>query len=176
MSSASETKRISWEEYALELAKTASKRSEDPYVKTGACALRYDHSVAGLGYNGCPSGVTIDWSNRDERRKRVIHSEINCLSYCKPGEVAILACNLLPCRHCMQTIGAYKIPTVVFEQIYDKDDFALTLAKEFNINLIQLNKKKESLWKKPMAGFPKFNIRISESTPVNDEGKIDEHF
>lgn len=130
--------RLSWEEYALELAKTASKRSEDPYKKTGACALRYDKSVAGIGYNGAPKGIEIDWSDRDERRKRVIHSEINCLSFCRPGEVEIIACNLLPCRHCMQTISAYRIPVVVYEEVYDKDDFSLILAKEFNIKLIKL--------------------------------------
>lgn len=130
--------RVTWEAYCLNLAKTAKERSEDPYQKTGACALRYDNSVAGIGYNGAPSGIEIDWSDRDERRKRVIHAEINCLSYCKPGEVRLLACNLLPCRHCMQTIGAYKIPAVVYEQDYDKDNFSLTLAKDFGIDLIKL--------------------------------------
>ena len=47
-------KRPCWEEYALELAKVAAKRSEDPYLKVGASVLRYDNSVAGLGYNGAP--------------------------------------------------------------------------------------------------------------------------
>ena len=59
--------RISWEEYALELAKVSSRRSEDPYVQVGACILRLDNSVAGLGYNGAPNGIEIDWSDRDER-------------------------------------------------------------------------------------------------------------
>lgn len=131
-------KRVSWEKYALELAKAAKIRSEDPYRKTGACALRHDKSVAAVGYNGAPSGVEIDWSNRDERRKRVIHAEINCLKYCRPGEIWLLACDLLPCRHCMQTIGAYGVKKVVFEEVYDKDDFSLTLANEFNIELIKL--------------------------------------
>ena len=54
-------KRPSWEEYALELAKVASKRSEDPYLKVGASVLRYDNSVAGLGYNGAPPNIEIDW-------------------------------------------------------------------------------------------------------------------
>ena len=130
--------RLSWESYALLLAKTASLRSEDCYKKTGACALRFDNSVAALGYNGAPSGVEIDWSNRDERRKRVLHAETNCLKYCKPGEIWLLACNLLPCRHCMQQIAAYSVKKVVFEEVYDKDDFSLVLAKEFGVELIQM--------------------------------------
>ena len=63
-------KRLDWEEYALELARVAALRSEDPFMKVGACVLRHDNSVAGLGYNGAPPGIEIDWSNRDERRKR----------------------------------------------------------------------------------------------------------
>lgn len=132
--------RLSWHEYALEIAKVASLRSEDPYQKVGACVLRHDKSVAGIGYNGAPRGIEIDWSNRDERRARVIHAEINALAYCKPGECWVLACNLLPCRNCLQTIAAYGIKTVIYEQVYTQDDLALKLANEFKIELIQLTK------------------------------------
>ena len=50
-------KRLDWEEYALELARVASLRSEDPFMKVGACVLRNDNSVAGVGYNGAPPGI-----------------------------------------------------------------------------------------------------------------------
>lgn len=78
--------RLTWAEYALAMADVARLRSEDPYVKVGACVLRHDHSVAGVGYNGAPPGVEIDWSDRDERRKRVIHAETNALRYVSPGK------------------------------------------------------------------------------------------
>ena len=48
--------RISWEEYALNLAYTASDRSEDPHRAVGACALSHDNMVLGLGYNGLAAG------------------------------------------------------------------------------------------------------------------------
>ncbi len=131
-----ETKRLTWEEYALALAKVASLRSEDPYKKVGTCVLRHDKSIGGIGYNGAPRGIEIDWSNRDERRKRVIHSEINALAYCKPGEVWLLACTLLPCHSCLQTIRAYGITKVVYEEVYQQDDFALILAKEYKMELL----------------------------------------
>lgn len=134
--------RPSWEEYALLLAETAAIRSEDPYKKTGACVLRYDGSVAGLGYNGAPRGITLDWSNRDERRKWVIHAEINCLSYCKPGEGWILACDLMPCGNCMKTIAAYGIKKVVYRTDYHRDDSAKELAQKFNIELIKISEPK----------------------------------
>ena len=129
------SKRIDWVRYALDLAKVAASRSEDPYVKVGATILRHDHSVASLGYNGVPSGTDIDWSDRDERRKRVIHAEINALRYIKPNEGYILACGLSPCRHCVQAIASYGIKIICYEEEYDKDEFAFELAKEFGVNL-----------------------------------------
>jgi dCMP deaminase len=130
--------RPTWEQYALMLAQTASLRSQDPYVKVGACALRRDKSVAALGYNGSPRGIEIDWSNREERRKRVVHAEINCLANCKPNEVEILAVTLLPCSSCMTTIAAHGIKKIIYTEIYQRDDFALQLAKEFGISLVQI--------------------------------------
>lgn len=135
------TERISWEEYALKLAEVAAERSEDIYLKVGSCALRHDHSCAGIGYNGPPRGINIDWSNRDERRKRIVHSEVNCLSYCKPGECSLIACTLLPCNACLTAIASYGIKKIVYRDIYDKDDSTLKLAAEFGIELIQLKKE-----------------------------------
>jgi len=48
--------RVSWEEYALNLAYAASDRSEDPHRQVGACALSHDNMVLGLGYNGLAAG------------------------------------------------------------------------------------------------------------------------
>lgn len=130
--------RLSWEEYALKIAEVASLRSEDPFVKVGCCALRYDNSIASVGYNGAPSGIDIDWSDRDGRRKRVIHAELNCLKYTIPGEIKLLAVTLSPCSDCLKQIAAYKIPVVVYKDIYEKDTFSEQLAKEFNITLKQI--------------------------------------
>ena len=125
--------------YSMELAKIAALRSEDPYVKVGCCVLRKDKSVAGLGYNGAPSGIEIDWTNRDNRRKRVLHAEVNALRYVKPNECQLIACTLLPCRSCMQMIAAYNIKIVLYKEVYKKDEAATILCKEWRIELIQVN-------------------------------------
>ena len=127
--------RISWDKYALELAVVASRRSEDPYMKVGACVLRHDHSVAGLGYNGAPKGINIDWSNRDERRSKVIHAEVNALRYVRPDECYLLACNLLPCNDCLKLAASYGIQKIIFEKFYDRDNSSLSVAKEFGLDL-----------------------------------------
>jgi dCMP deaminase len=128
--------RLSWQNYALKIAEVASERSEDPYLKVGSCALRHDNSVAGVGYNGAPQGIEIDWSNRGERRLRVVHAEVNALRYTTPGECYFLASTYLPCNECMRMIASYGIKKVIYKHLYHKDVSSLTLAGEFNIELI----------------------------------------
>jgi dCMP deaminase len=143
MQSASKTNgrnRLNWPETAMRLAQTiAACRSEDTYVQVGACAVRYNKTVA-LGYNGAPSGITIDWSNRDERRKRVLHAEANVLNYCMPDEVEFIAVTHLPCPECLKLIAQKRIKTVFYDKIPENYDTELTfmLAKEFEINLIPI--------------------------------------
>lgn len=127
--------RIDWETYALKLAFVASERSEDPYLKVGACLLRYDNSVAGLGYNGAPPGIEIDWSDRDERRKRVVHAEVNALRYTEPGKCKLLTCTHLPCNDCLRMIASYGIKNITYVHEYEKDRSSLDLAKQFDIVL-----------------------------------------
>ena len=127
--------RMSWREYALKLATITSERSEDPFLKVGACVLRHDNSVASLGYNGAPPGIDIDWNNRDQRRLRVIHAEVNALRYVSPGECKLLACTHIPCNECLRVISSYGITEVVFGEVYNRDMSSLDIAGEFGIDL-----------------------------------------
>jgi len=135
MSQDSDTVRPSWIEYALKIANVAALRSEDPFQQVGACLLRHDNSVAGVGYNGAPAGIEIDWQNRDQRRVRVIHAEVNALRYTEPGECYLLASTLLPCNDCLKSIATYGIKHVAFNEVYNRDKSSLIMAKEFGITL-----------------------------------------
>ena len=130
--------RISWEQYALALAQTACTRSEDPYQKVGACALGIDNKVLGLGYNGLASQKDVSddfWEDRDARRPYMIHAESNCLSLFRSGECRLLAVTLLPCQYCATMIASYRIPKVVYAEIYHRDTTALEIFKFYNIDL-----------------------------------------
>jgi dCMP deaminase len=130
--------RILWEEYALKLAETASLRSEDIYVQCGACILRHDNSVAGLGYNGPPPGYDIDWSCRDNRRPFVSHAERSALRYCKPGEGKLIAVTLSPCESCIMDIAMYGIKQVFFRDFYEKGEKSFEIAHKFDIKMVQI--------------------------------------
>jgi dCMP deaminase len=129
---------ITWEEYALRLAEVASLKSKDPYVRVGCCLLRHDHSVASLGFNGFPSGMLEDWSDRDERRKYTVHSETNALRYVMPNECYLAAVTLLPCNDCLKSLASYGIKKIVYRDVYQHDPSTLNLAEAFGIELIQI--------------------------------------
>ena len=134
--------RISWQEYALNIAKTASERSEDPFMKVGACALNKDNMVLAVGYNGLATGKKVDerfWRVRSKRRPYMIHAEANCLSLVKRGEVDLLAVTLLPCASCATLIASYNIPTVVYGQEYERDMKALEIFDFYGINCVKLS-------------------------------------
>lgn len=132
--------RISWEQYALNIAQTASSRSEDHYVKVGACALNSQGMVVSVGYNGLASGKDVSydfWRNRDYRRKFMIHAEVNCLSLFKKGEAEMLATTLLPCSSCATLIASYGISKVVYTDVYERDTQALEIFDFYNIECIK---------------------------------------
>lgn len=134
--------RPDWPEYGLRLAEAAALRSEDPHRKVGTCLLRADNTVAALGYNGAPSGVDIDWSDRDARRAWVIHAEANALRYVTPGEVATVVTTTIPCVVCVLSIASYGIEVVYFRDeldwgIYDRDQI-LAVARESRVHLLKL--------------------------------------
>lgn len=133
--------RISWEEYALDVATTASKRSQDPYVKVGACAIDSSNMILAVGYNGLAAGKDVPnlfWSDRESRRPYMIHAETNCLSMCKKSEVSLIAVTLLPCSSCATLIASYGIKKVVYRKEYDKDLLAKEIFKFYNIELVKI--------------------------------------
>lgn len=133
-------KKLTWPQYAMSLAvKAAEGRCEDPYLQVGACCLRHDNSVASIGYNGAPPGIEIDWSSREQRRKRVLHAEQNALKYVRPGEVKLIAVTTIPCLSCLALIAAQGIKEVVYMEEWENGDPEVyQIASEFNINLHKL--------------------------------------
>ncbi len=125
----------------LLLAELASARSEDPWCKVGAIGIREDGSIAGVSYNGAPPKIEIDWSNRDERRKYVVHAETNLLRYIKPNECPTVATTISPCFDCLKNLASYGVKEIYFKEYYDKCDKKelQKMAELFKIDLYQCN-------------------------------------
>jgi dCMP deaminase len=74
----------SWDEFYLGLAKKISERSKDPSTQVGAIIVRPDKSVCSVGFNGFPKKMEDKlefYSNREEKYSRIIHAEINALTF-----------------------------------------------------------------------------------------------
>ena len=135
--------RINWDTYAMQLARVASQRSEDPYQQVGACGLDAEHRVVGVAYNGLMSGKQVGadfWMDRDARRPFMIHAETNLLALMRRGECETLACTLLPCAACATAIAAHGIQKVVYGEVYQRDDRAFEIFDFYGIKHQQLLK------------------------------------
>ncbi|MDP0491629.1 MAG: deoxycytidylate deaminase [Verrucomicrobiota bacterium JB023] len=132
--------RLSIPEYAMALARVASLRSEDPYRKVGAAALDHDNRVIGTAYNGLAPGFDAPlgfWDNREKRQKFMLHAEINLCSLFRRGEAKLVATTTMPCTACMQTLCAYGIKEIYYQDIYHASD-APEIAATYGITLEQI--------------------------------------
>jgi deoxycytidylate deaminase len=128
-------------EWMMALATVCSLRSEDPYVQVGALAVRADWSVAGIGYNGLPSGVDMPdewWLDRDGRRPFMIHAEINALRYVRAGEVKRIVTTHIPCASCMTVLGSYQVDEVYFGSLLGGAHDTQTIIQIATLNRIWL--------------------------------------
>ena len=123
---------------ALKMAKVlAADQSQDIHTKVGAVGIRSDKTLV-FGFNGSPPKIDIDWTNREEKNKRVIHAEMNLLRYIKPGEIEVLVCTHSPCVNCLPVLASYGIKTIYFEQYYHRNLDVDKIAQEFGIELKQV--------------------------------------
>ena len=135
--------RASFEEMAMSIANSVKDRSEDPYNKVGTAVLNKEGRLLSIGYNGLLPKQIINsnfWEDRDERRKYIIHAEINalaCISICdKPY---LLASTLLPCANCAKNICSYGIKKVCYSEEYHLDQDAHDIFNFYNVELLKFN-------------------------------------
>jgi len=132
--------RLTIPEYAMALAHVASLRSEDPFRKVGAVAFDFANRVIGTAYNGLAPGYDPDqsfWSDRDARRKYMLHAEVNLCSLFTRGNVKLVACTTKPCTSCMQMLCAYGVKEVYYRDDYPESE-ANAIAERYRIQLVQL--------------------------------------
>ena len=124
----------------MALAHVASLRSEDPFRKVGAAALDHDNRVIGTAYNGLAPGYNAPvefWADREARQKFMLHAEVNLCSLFRRGEARIVATTTMPCTACMQTLCAYGIKEIYYQEVYQASD-APEIAALYGVKLVQI--------------------------------------
>ncbi|MFT5906767.1 MAG: dCMP deaminase [Cryomorphaceae bacterium] len=131
------SERLTIPQYVMALAHVASLRSEDPYRKVGAAALDHHNRVIGTAYNGLAPGYDAPegfWDDRDKRQKYMLHAEVNLCSLFKRGEARVVATTTMPCTSCMQTLCAYGVEEIYYEEEYKASD-AKEVAAIYGVKL-----------------------------------------
>jgi len=116
--------RVERDTYAMMLAFVASLRSEDPTRKVGAVALDANGYVIGVAYNGVKSKTIMPddfWSDRDGRRKYMIHAEQNLCALFKRGDAETVAVTTKPCPSCANLLVAHGVRRVIYGEDYTDD-------------------------------------------------------
>lgn len=77
---------MTWDQYFLNLAKTAASKSKDPSTKVGAVIVAKNNTVVSMGYNGLAKQM-LDSPERYEIRELkyrfVIHAEMNAMIHAR---------------------------------------------------------------------------------------------
>jgi len=141
--------RPSWDEYFMEIAEVASKRSTCLRRKVGAVLVKDNHIIS-TGYNGGISGIRHCNEvgcvreklkiPRGERHEicRGVHAEENTVIQAAlhgtSTEGATIYTTFTPCTHCAKIIANAKIKRVVCKGEYP-DEFGIKLLKEKGIGI-----------------------------------------
>ena len=144
------TKRPSWDEYFINIAKLVATRSTCLRRKVGAVIVK-DKQVLTTGYNGAPTGIThcdkvgclreelgVPSGQRHEIC-RALHAEQNAfLQAAKHGvnlSGSTLYVTIQPCSICAKMIINAGIKKVVIAGSYP-DEFALGFLKDASIEMV----------------------------------------
>ncbi len=149
-----EDTRISWDEYFMEMAKLAAKRSTCLRRQVGAVIVQDKHVVA-TGYNGAPKGIphcaemggcyreqnNIPSGERHELC-RALHAEQNAIiqaaTYSQGIEGATMYITHQPCVICAKMIINAGIERIVVNEGYP-DQMAVDILEEAGLKIVKID-------------------------------------
>lgn len=148
-----EDTRISWDEYFMEMAKLAAKRSTCIRRQVGAVIVQDKHVIA-TGYNGAPKGIphcaelggcyreqnNIPSGERHELC-RALHAEQNAIiqaaTYAQGIDGATIYITHQPCVICAKMIINAGIERIVVNDGYP-DEMAVEILEEAGLRIVKL--------------------------------------
>lgn len=142
-------RRMSWDEYFMEMARLASRRSTCLRRRTGAVLVR-DNRVIATGYNGAPKGLPhcsevgcvreelkVPSGQRHELC-RGLHAEQNAIIQAAVFGVstrgATLYTTTYPCSICAKIIINAEVAEVVYDDEYE-DELAKRMLEEAGVRV-----------------------------------------
>lgn len=107
-----------WDIRFLKMAEHVSTWSKDPSTQAGAVIVRSDRSIASVGYNGFPLGMSDSFDrlhNREDKYERTVHAEMNAIlsSHEKLDGYVLYTWPFLTCHRCAVHVIQSGITSVV---------------------------------------------------------------
>ncbi|MFH1592529.1 MAG: cytidine/deoxycytidylate deaminase family protein [Candidatus Woesearchaeota archaeon] len=148
------SKRISWDDYFIEIAKAVRERATCDRGRNGVVIVK-NKQILSTGYVGSPPGmphcddaghmikkVTHEDGKETQHCLRTTHAEINSIAQAAKFGIALEGSTLYtllePCLSCAKAIINAGIKRVVVERKYHAAEEARELFKNANVELITL--------------------------------------
>jgi dCMP deaminase len=145
-------KRISWDEYFMNIAEDVAKRSTCIRRQIGAVIVNTKKEIVATGYNGNPRGQKhcseigcirdIENIPSGERSEvcTAVHAEQNALIQAGTrSRDGTMYCIILPCNTCAKMIANAGIKRVVYKDAYP-EKMGLQLLEELGIEVVRIEK------------------------------------
>jgi dCMP deaminase len=148
-------KRPSWDEYFMEIAQVAAKRSTCDRGRAG-CAIARNKQILTTGYAGAPTGLphcdevghqmnklTHEDGHVSEHCMRTTHAEQNAIAQAAKIGIALdgatMYCRMTPCFTCGKIIINVGIKRVVCERRYHAGTETEEIFKQAGVELVYVN-------------------------------------
>lgn len=140
------SKRKSWKEYFMEIAKMVATRSTCDRAEVGCLIVNDDNRIVSSGYNGSVSGNPhcddVGHTMRDDHCIATIHAEMNALLYCAKEGISVKNCSVyvthFPCLNCTKALIQAGINKIYYLNGYRIDDYAIILLKRNNVPFVKI--------------------------------------
>ena len=134
-------KRLSWDEYFINLAFLVSKRSPCERLHVG-CILVKNSRVIAAGYNGFLPKTSHKSIVRDNHEQMTNHAEMNAICDCAKRGVnsdnSIAYITHHPCIICFKLLASAGITQIKYHDDYKNDELVKQLATEAGISIQKL--------------------------------------
>lgn len=132
--------RPSWDEYFMDVARLAAKRSVCARLGVG-CAIVLKNRIIAMGYNGFLPGAPHVSIVRDNHEMATVHAEQNAIADAAKRGVSVNGSTAYvthyPCIHCAKLLLAAGITTIVFDEHYHDDPLIKGIVDDAGATLVQ---------------------------------------
>ena len=146
-----QNKRLTWDDYFMEVANAISQRSTCDRGRSG-CVIARDKQIIVTGYVGSPTGfhhcddvghqmkkITHENGETTEHCMRTVHAEQNAICQAAKRGVSIFGATIYtrmtPCRTCAMLLINCGIKRIVCERKYHQGAESEEMFKEAGVNL-----------------------------------------